>query len=100
MNVGDLENKLLAAARAWRPSEAVPYAFEKRIMARLANAAPLDIWGLWSHQFWRAAVPCLALTLLLGGFTLYSSANPARVALQNDIEDTMLAAIDQGGEGW
>ena len=100
MNISDLEKKLMAVARASSPSEAVPYAFEKRIMARLANPAPLDMWGLWSRQFWRAAVPCLALTFLLGGFTLYSSANTNRVALQNDIEDTMLAAIDQGGEGW
>jgi hypothetical protein len=100
MNVSDLEHKLLAAARASRPSEAVPYAFEKRVMARLANPPPLDLWSLWSHQFWRAAIPCLALTLLLGGFTLYSSANSTHAALQNDIEDTMLAAIDQGGEGW
>lgn len=90
----------MAAARKTSPSEVVPYAFEKRIMARLANPPPLDLWGLWSHQFWRAAVPCLALTVLLGGFTLYSSANPTRAALQNDIEDTMLAAIDQGGETW
>lgn len=100
MNVGDLEKVLLDAARICHPSEAVPYAFEKRIMAHLAHTAPLDVWGLWARQFWRAAVPCLALTLLLGGFTLYSSANPPRAALQNDIEDTMLAAIDQGGDGW
>lgn len=100
MNVNDVEEKLLAAARVSHPSEAVPYAFEKRIMACLAHTVPLDVWGLWARQFWRAAVPCLALTLLLGGFTLYSSANPPRAALQNDIEDTMLAAIDQGGEGW
>ncbi len=100
MNISDLENKLMAAARASSPGETVPYAFEKRIMARLANAAPLDMWGLWSRQFWRAAVPCLALTLLLGGFSLYSSSNSTHAALQNDIEDTMLAAIDQGGEGW
>ena len=100
MNVSDLEKRFLAVARAHRPSEAVPYAFEKRVMARLANPPPLDLWGVWSHQFWRAAVSCLALTLLLGGFALYSNTIPAHVAFQSDIEDTMLAAIDQGGDNW
>ena len=36
MNLAELERKLIAAARANPPSDRVPYAFEKRIMARLA----------------------------------------------------------------
>ena len=39
MNLAELERKLIAAARANPPSDRVPYAFEKRIMARLAEPA-------------------------------------------------------------
>ena len=43
MKLTALETKLIAAARAGVPSEQVPYCFEKRIMARLADAAPLSV---------------------------------------------------------
>src|SRR2546429_320289 len=37
MNLAELHKKLLAAARAHQPRADVPYAFEKRVMARLAG---------------------------------------------------------------
>jgi len=45
MNLAGLQRKLIAAARANPPSDRVPFAFEKRILAQLrarAAAAELD----------------------------------------------------------
>ena len=39
MNVAELQNKLVAAARLSAPDDRVPYAFEKRIMAQIAARA-------------------------------------------------------------
>ena len=70
MNLDDLQKKLLAAARSHPPADAVPYAFEKRIMARLGAARNVaDGWTFWGRALWRAAVPCVAMTLLLAVWT-------------------------------
>ena len=53
MNLAELERKLIAAARANPPSDRVPYAFEKRIMARLAAWPVADSWALWARALWR-----------------------------------------------
>ena len=55
MNLTQLERKLIAVARANPPSERVPYAFEKRILARLPAQPMLDRWELWGRALWRAA---------------------------------------------
>ena len=56
MNLDDLQKKLLAAARSHPPVDAVPYAFEKRIMARLGAARNVaDGWTFWGRALWRAA---------------------------------------------
>ena len=96
MNLAQLERKLLAAARAHPPSDGVPYAFEKRIMARLAARPMLDGWDLWAHALWRAAAPCVAIMLLLGAWSLFSAHNsPPTNDLSQDLETTLLAAVDQ-----
>ena len=96
MNLAQLERKLIAAARAHPPGEQVPYAFEKRILARLAACPRLDHWELWGRALWRAAAPCLAVTLALGAWSLLV---PQRIAPANDLsqqlEQTLLAAVDQ-----
>ena len=66
MNLAQLERKLLAAARAHPPSDGVPYAFEKRIMAQLKCVAPLDNWTLWGQALWRSAALCLAIMTVSG----------------------------------
>jgi hypothetical protein len=66
MNPSDLQSKLIEAARGEPPQDQVPYAFEKRIMARLAGLSPLNSWALWGRPLWRAAISCMAITLLCG----------------------------------
>ena len=96
MILAELERKLIAAARANPPSERVPYAFEKRILAYLAARPVLDRWDLWGRALWRAAAPCIAIMLLLGAWSLFT---PQRNTTTNDLsqqlEQTLLAAVDQ-----
>jgi hypothetical protein len=106
MNLDHLRQKLLGAARAQPPSDHVPYAFEKRIMARLLAPPALDHWALWARALWRAAAPCLALTLLFGvwSFVGTNNANPSGMADGGDFsqhfEQTMLAAVDDVEDAW
>ncbi len=99
MNNAELEIQLVAAARANPPSDAVPYAFEKRIMARLAARPVVDDWELWAHALWRAAAPCAAIMLLLGAWSFFAPPGsvPANTTsdLSQQLEQTLHAAVDQ-----
>jgi peptidoglycan/LPS O-acetylase OafA/YrhL len=95
MNLFELKKKLLAAARRNPPSDRVPYAFEKRIMAHLAAQPLLDAWAFWVRGFWRAVGPCVAVMMLLGAWTFFSPAEkPSSNNLSQDFENTLLAAVD------
>ncbi len=96
MNLVELQRKLLAAARANPPTERVPYAFEKRILARLQAQPPLDEWALWASALWRAVAPCLAIMLLLGAWSVFSQArNSASADLSQAFDNAVLAAVEQ-----
>jgi anti-sigma-K factor RskA len=101
MNLVELQKKLLAAARAHPPGDAVPYAFEKRIVARL-RARPAEDAGLWwGRALWRAAGACVAVSFLLGVWTyLPSNAAASSTSFSQDLEQTMLAAVDDADETW
>ena len=91
MNHTELHKKLIAVARANPPSDRVPYAFEKRIMARLVAPVPVDLGALWSRLLWRAATPCVALMVLLGvcSFAIRPIEDPAdqlAAALGNSVQ--------------
>jgi len=96
MNLTQLERKLIAVARANPPSERVPYAFEKRILARLPAQPMLDRWELWGRALWRAAAPCFVIMLLLGTWSLFAPPpNTPTNDLSQQLEQTLLAAVDQ-----
>ena len=100
MNLEDLQKKLLAAARSNPPEDDVPYAFEKRILARLASQPAMDGSAIWARALWRAAVPCVAVTTLLTtlSFTMVT-AETATVTSEDDIsqqfELALLAPVNQ-----
>jgi len=91
-----LRRKLIAAARANPPGDAVPYAFEKRVLALLANRVATDHLALWVRGLWQAAVSCVVLALLLG---VWAFLNPGTSANTEDFsqnfESTLLASVDQ-----
>jgi len=96
MKLDELQQKLIAVARTNPPSDRVPLAFEKRIMARLPVRQVLDEWALWSRALWRAAASCVAIMLLFGAWTFLASEGPAPANdLSQDFENTLLAAVAQ-----
>jgi hypothetical protein len=96
MNIAELQNKLLAAARANPPGDQVPYAFEKRVMALLAARAATDPMALWVRGLWRAAVSCVGIALLLGAWAFFNPQAPTRSDdLSQNLENTLLASVDQ-----
>jgi hypothetical protein len=97
MKPSELQTKLMAAARSHPPQDHVPYAFEKRIMARIAAATPLNPWALWGRPLWRAALSCVAITVVCG---LWSLASAQKAASSNDsfaqdFERTVYASLNQ-----
>lgn len=92
MNLEKLQAKLIAAARGNPPGDHVPFAFEKRIMARLAKPM-VDAWLIWGRALWRAAATCLLAVGLLGSWSLQMESKESADLLQ-DFEETVLAALD------
>ena len=96
MNVEQLQNKLIAAARAEVLDDRVPHAFEKRITALVAARAVPDNLALWVRGLWRAAVSCAAISMLLGAWTLFNPATATTAGddLSQSFETTLLASVD------
>ncbi|HEY3913762.1 MAG TPA: hypothetical protein VGN61_04675 [Verrucomicrobiae bacterium] len=96
MNQNELHAKLIAAARNNPPSDHVPYAFEKRIMNRLAAVPTPNVWALWSAPLWRAALSCIVITVLCGlwSFSAHRSADNTDNFSQ-DFEAAVVAPVSQ-----
>lgn len=92
MNLDNLQKKLIAAARLAQPDDRVPYAFEKRIMARLAEAR-VDLLGAWSAALWRGAVSCLAIVLLSGAWSLWSNYHHNKSDFSQEFETAVFANV-------
>jgi len=98
-NWQSLQSKLIAAARANPPSDRVPYAFEKRVMALLAARSATEPLGLWVRGLWRAAVSCMAAALLLGAWAFFNPAASTKTDdLSQNFENTLLASVDQSDQ--
>jgi hypothetical protein len=98
MNLVALHTKLVAAAKNNPPSDKVPYAFEKRILAHIMAAPVPDAWAEWASSLWRAAVPCVLIMCALSGWALMSASPNTPTAapdFSQQMENTVLAAIDQ-----
>jgi len=102
MDLDQVQRKLVAAARACRPSERVPYAFEERIMARVRALQVPDEWAQWARALWNAAAPCVAVMILLSAWSLFTPASPPvnstpapPIDLSQALQYTLLAAADQ-----
>lgn len=98
MKLESLQQKLLAAARAETPSDHVPVAFEKRVLAHLSSRRPIEVSALWARALWRAVIPCVAVAVLLSAFSLATNPDSESAAGETDLsqafEQTLLAAAD------
>ena len=95
MNLAHLRRKLIAAARANPPGDQVPYAFEKRVLARLRAAQVEDAWALWGRALWRSALACLVVAI---GLSVWSYQSNPEVDI--DLESAMVSAADQEVDSW
>jgi hypothetical protein len=100
MNLSKLHDKLIAVAKKNPPGDHVPYAFEKRIMSRLAAGAPPSPWALWGGPLWRGAVSCVAITVLCGVWTLAVNrhAEPTQESFAQSLDAAVFAPISQHAE--
>ena len=96
MDLLNLKRKLVAAARMNRPTDQVPYAFEGRIMAHLANLPQVDEWVWWARAFWRGAAACAAVALLLSAWSF--SHGPANGNV--DLEDVVVTSVNEADVTW
>jgi hypothetical protein len=96
MDIRKLHEALIASTQANPPRDAVPYAFEQRIMARVRAHAPEDPLRQWSHALWRAAAPCLGIMFLLGVWSFTEDPGSSSDAdLSQQLEHAVLAEVEQ-----
>jgi anti-sigma-K factor RskA len=96
MNLAELHQRLTAAARRQSPDDRVPYAFEKRIMALVAERSANSGRLLWARGLWRAAVSCVAVAAVCGAVSFFMPASADNNNdLSQDFENTLLASVEQ-----
>jgi hypothetical protein len=95
MNLDELQNKLMAAARKSPPADRVPYAFEQRVMARLVTTPRFDEWAAWVRSLWYGAGVCTAVAVLMSVWSFTPDADQELAAnFSQDLEQTILAPDD------
>ena len=96
-----VQQKLIATARAIPPDEPVPYGFEKRVMARLVGVTPGDALGLWGAALWRAAMPCLAVAALVMAWNFWDGAHGLSAGdFSKEFESAVLVAGGPTVDSW
>ena len=73
--------EFITLAREVPRDERVPYAFEKRVMAHLAQTPMPDILSMWTRALWRAVVPCVGIMLVAAAVSFNPGLNgaPSRI---------------------
>lgn len=90
---------MISAARRQASAEGVPYAFEKRIMARLPSLPAVDLWSLWGAGLWKGAAACAAVTVLSILLTMWNF-HPSDENNDQSLESVILAGADQMTDSW
>jgi len=100
MDLVELKKKLVAAALCHPPGDQVPYAFEKRIMARLGVRLPTDEWAWWGRALCRGAAACAAVALLLSAWSFLPATGPTPANGAVDLEEAVLASVNEADVTW
>ena len=102
MKLAQLERKLIAAARTKEPDDRVPYAFEKRVMARLQSPARSDELAWWGRALWFGASACMAVTLAVSAWTFSLDADDREQAtsFSQGVEQSLFASADEPENSW
>jgi hypothetical protein len=98
MNLPELQEKLIAAARKNAPGDQVPYAFEKRITALIRARDVRQNVDSWVQGLWRAALSCVAIAVVCGAWVFFTPDTSASTTddLSQNFDSTLLASVDQG----
>jgi hypothetical protein len=91
--------KFVQIARSVPADSRVPYAFEKRIMAHVGNAARQDALSLWSTLMWRAALACVTISICVSAWARFEAPRTSAELLATDLEEAVLAPVHEG-EPW
>jgi hypothetical protein len=91
-------HKLAQIARSLPSDERVPYAFEKRVMARIRSARQ-DVWSVWSQLMWKAALACVTISVFAGAWARFEAPKTSAELLASDLEEAVLAPVHEG-EPW
>ncbi|MCS1408161.1 MAG: hypothetical protein M2R45_01331 [Verrucomicrobia subdivision 3 bacterium] len=92
----NLHETILRAARKLPDDTRVPYAFEKRIMARLTSQSQPDSLDLWARGLWQATIPCLTLMFAISAWSMVATGRvPSIDPLATDLELTMIQPFDE-----
>ena len=100
MNLAELQKKLIVAARKHPPEDRVPYAFEKRIMARLSKAPKADEWGYLARALWCGAAVCTAVAVATSVWSFEPASDDSMLAFSQDLEQTILTSPDDLETVW
>lgn len=98
MNQDELQKKLVAVARNNPPGDAVPYAFEKRVMANLPRTRLFNTWAFWERGMARSAAFCVALMLFTTGLSRIDGPGGTE-GFSTDFEQTLFAGVDASVDG-
>jgi hypothetical protein len=80
-------------AREIPRDERVPYAFEKRFMARLKSSAAPDPLSFWTRALWRAVAPCFGVMLIAAALS-FSHRQDVVGDADIDLDNAVLAPPD------
>lgn len=95
MKIAELQDKLVAAARSEKPCDKVPFAFEKRVMARIAELPAIEQATEWASALWRSATACLVVAVLSAAWVLVEpAANTGTLDFSDQLENAVLVAVD------
>ncbi len=96
MKLDKIIEKLLFSAKNDTPSDHVPYAFEKRIMANITEQPQkTDSWLDLGRLLWRAVVPYTAVAVFAAATWLtISPAQNSHVVPSSDMEEVATMVIE------
>jgi hypothetical protein len=100
MQMQDPAQKLIEAARSNPPSDTVPYAFEQRIMAHIRTLKPMDAWAVWSAGLWRAALACLAVTVLSTAWSIWGQRDSTAAEFALEFESAVAVSETDFDDLW
>ena len=95
MKLSELERELIKAARSQPVNDAVPYAFEQRVMACVRILPLTNLWTLWGRMFWKAAASSIAVALLCGLWSLGSVRHSEDENFSAAFEKAVYASFNQ-----